>query len=80
MTVTGFTPPPNSKRVGDPATFQFKPPGGTSADMVPAVLPSYFRGLYSAVFTIESAIEAVTAGLVDNVQNNIYSKAPISSS
>ncbi|KAL8832095.1 MAG: hypothetical protein Q9191_000474 [Dirinaria sp. TL-2023a] len=80
ITVTGFTPAPNPKQVGPPATFRFVPPGGTSADMVPVALPSYFRGLGSAVFTLQSANNAVTSGLVDNVQNTITSTAPVSSS
>ena len=79
MTVTGFTPPPNSKQVGLPATFQFTPPGGTEADFVLAILPSYFKGLYNAVFTFQSANNALTAGLLDNVETNIYSKAQMSS-
>lgn len=45
-----------------------------SVDMVPAVLPASFRGLYRTTFEVKSPAGALVAGLVDNVENAVYTK------
>lgn len=79
MTVTGYTPAPASKQVGPPAVFHFSTNNGVNKDMLPAVLPSYFRGLGSAVFKIDTAVTTASAGVIDNVQNTIYGNTKVSS-
>lgn len=77
MTVTGFGPPSSGSKQLATQTFPFVSNGGLEQDMTEGVFLSTFQGLYSAVFTLSSADTALTAGLVDNVGNMIFSSSPV---
>lgn len=79
MTITGFAggvPNAGGTQVAT-QTFQFVA-DGLSQDMNEAIVDkSAFVGLSAVVFTISSANNAITAGLVDNVANTLFSGSPV---
>lgn len=75
ITVTGFGPASAGTPQLATQTFAFVSNGGLSQDMTEGNFLPAFRQLYSAVFTLSSAQTNLTAGLVDNVNNTIFSNS-----
>ena len=76
ITVTGFGPPSTGSKQIATQTFEFVA-SGLSQDMNEAPVSNVFQGLYSAVFTLQSAENAITEGFLDNVATTIFAQSPV---
>lgn len=77
ITVKGYGPPSSGSKQLATQTFEFVATGGLQQDMNKGIFSSDFEGLYSAVFSLSAANNAVTAGILDNVGTTIFSPSPV---